>query len=111
MTADSIRHAADGVQWLALVTAVLLLLMVLAAGWHWPGWRKPLALVIVYGVLATAFYVATLANLVPAPWTSLLSSLLRLYAHVLMVAVAGGVIFVALADEKIHGDAGVEDDS
>lgn len=64
MTADDIRHVADGVQWLALATAVLLLLMVVAAGWHWQTWRRPLALVLVYGGLATAFYVATLSNLV-----------------------------------------------
>lgn len=97
MTADDIRHVADGVQWLALVTAVLLLLMVLAAGWHWPGWRKALAFPVIYGALATVFYVAALANAIPSPLISLLSSLLRLYSHVLMLATLGVVVIVTMA--------------
>ena len=111
MTPDTIRNLADGVQWLALVTVIGLVLLILVAGRHWPEWRKPLALLLIYGVLASLFYVAVLVNAIPAPLTSLLSALLRLYTHVLMLSVLLIVVFVSLTGEGVDGDGTGDDDS
>lgn len=105
-TANTIRHAADVTQWGALGVIVTVLAVILLAGYRWPEWRRVLALPLLYSVLAIAFYVATLMNLVPAPWTSLLSAALRLYVHVLMLTVLGVAVYVAYIEER---DAGGDD--
>lgn len=101
--ADTVRHAADIVQWMNLAIALAILLMVLAAGMKWPNWRRVLTLPLGYGVLATLFYVATLANAFTGPWASLLSALLRLYAHLMIAATLGVVIYIALREERDDG--------
>lgn len=103
---QGIRRAADIVQSINLALALALVVVLLMAGWHWPRWRRVLTLPLVYGVLAVGFYVATLANAIPAPMTSLLSASLRLYAHVLIIIVVGVAVVSALLEDGDDEDGG-----
>jgi hypothetical protein len=105
-TAETIRRVADGVQWINLAASIALLMLVLAAGYFWPRWRRALTLPLGYAVAAVAFYVAALVDIMPGPMASLLSALLRLYAHVMMLATLGVIVYVALTDDIIDDHEG-----
>ena len=90
--ADTIRRAADAVQWLNLAVSVAVLLALLCALARWPrNWRL-VALPLSYMALSVAFYVAVLMDAVPSPWTSLFSSALRLYSYILAIVIGGAVV-------------------
>ena len=97
--ADTIRRAADVVQWLDLAVSVAVLLALLCALARWPrNWRL-VALPLSYMALSVAFYVAVLMDAVPSPWTSLFSSALRLYSYILAIVIGGMVVLGAVGAE------------
>lgn len=97
--ADTIRRAADAVQWLDLAVSVAVLLALLCALARWPrNWRL-VALPLSYMALSVAFYVAVLMDAVPSPWTSLFSSALRLYSYILAIVIGGMVVLGAVGAE------------
>ena len=97
--ADTIRRAADVVQWFNLAVSVAVLLALLCALARWPrNWRL-VALPLSYMALSVAFYVAVLMDAVPSPWTSLFSSALRLYSYILAIVIGGMVVLGAVGAE------------
>jgi len=57
---DSIRHAADVVQWLNLAAVLAILAVALEAGRRWRGWRPYLAGPISWAAHSVAFYLVVL---------------------------------------------------
>ena len=104
--ADTIRHAADAVQWLNLAVSGGVLLALLCALARWPrNWRL-IVLPATYMALSVAFYVAVLMDAVPSPWTSLFSSALRLYSYILAIVIGGAVVLSTVGsddDDDIEG--------
>lgn len=105
MSDETVRAAADAVQWLNLAVSVVVLALLLLAMWRWRrGWRL-IVLPLTYMALSTAFYVAVLLHVIPSPWISLYSAALRLYSYVLAVVIAGAVALSALTeDDEEAGD-------
>ena len=60
MNLDSIRHAADVVQWLNLAAVLAILAVALEAGRRWRGWRPYLAGPISWAAHSVAFYLVVL---------------------------------------------------
>ena len=97
--ANTIRHAADAVQWLDLAVSGGVLLALLCALARWPrNWRL-IVLPATYMALSVAFYVAVLMDAVPSPWTSLFSSALRLYSYILAIVIGGAVVLAAVGSD------------
>ena len=69
---NTVRAAADAVQWADVIAAVAILILSLEAGRRWPQARPFLFGPVTYAAHGVVFHVATLTNLVPAPWTSCL---------------------------------------
>lgn len=85
--ADTIRRAADVVQWFNLAVSVAVLAALAYVLIRWPrGWRLAV-LPASYMVASTAFYVAVLFHAIPAPWISLFSATLRLYSYILAIVI------------------------
>ncbi len=85
--ADTIRRAADVVQWFNLAVSVAVLAALVYVLTRWPrGWRLAV-LPASYMVASTAFYVAVLFHAIPAPWISLFSAALRLYSYILAIVI------------------------
>jgi len=97
--ADTIRHAADAVQWLNLAVSVAGLLALLCALARWPRSWRLIVLPASYMALSTAFYVAVLMNVLTGPWASLLSATLRLYSYILTIVIGGAVVLSAATDD------------
>lgn len=96
------RSVADAVQVLNLILSIGALVLLLWSLWRWPKLWRVVVLPLSYAVLSVGFYVATLLNALPGPWASLLSAMLRLYSYVLMGAIGGVAIYVAIRHE--HGE-------
>lgn len=93
--ADTIRRAADVVQWFNLAVSVAVLAALVYVLTRWPrGWRLAV-LPASYMVASTAFYVAVLFHAIPAPWISLFSATLRLYSYILAIVVGSMVVLGA----------------
>ena len=102
--ADTIRRAADVVQWFDLAVSVAVLLALLCALARWPrNWRL-IVLPATYMALSVAFYVAVLMDAVPSPWTSLFSSALRLYSYILAIVIGGAVVLSTVGSDDDDDD-------
>ena len=102
--ADTIRRAADVVQWFNLAVSVAVLAALVYVLTRWPrGWRLAV-LPASYMVASTAFYVAVLFHAIPAPWISLFSATLRLYSYILAIVIGGAVVLSAADAEDDDDD-------
>ena len=102
--ADTIRRAADVVQWFNLAVSVAVLAALVYVLTRWPrGWRL-VVLPASYMVASTAFYVAVLFHAIPAPWISLFSATLRLYSYILAIVIGGAVVLSAVDAEDDDDD-------
>ena len=105
MNPNAVRFAADWMQRLDLLLALLLLVVVL---WVWRRWKKARALLI--GLITVAihgvtFHTATLFELVPSPEVNLWSALLRAHMYTFLLATLLVFIVVALGPEwDMHSD-------
>ena len=97
--ADTIRRAADVVQWFNLAVSVAVLAALVYVLTRWPrGWRMAV-LPASYMVASTAFYVAVLFHAIHAPWISLFSATLRLYSYILAIVIGSMVVLGAVGAE------------
>lgn len=102
-TADTIRHAADVVQWINLAVVQLLLGVSLEFGRRWPKARPYLAVPVSVGVHSVAFYVTVLFWRLPGPVVSLWSALLRLHIYLVILALLVAAIAVMLSPTPPDG--------
>ncbi len=93
--ADTIRAAADVVQWLNLATWLIILLLALEMGRRWRAARPYLAAPVSLGVHNVVFYIVALGPGMTGPVASLWSAL-RVY-HIALVILALLVAAFAVA--------------
>ena len=97
MNNDTIRAAADAMQWVDLLLAVAILVVSL---WAWRRWRQArllLAGLVTVAIHGIAFHVATLAGMVPSPQVSLWSATLRVHIYAFLLATVIVLVVVALS--------------
>lgn len=102
-TADTIRHAADVVQWINLAVVQLLLGVSLEFGRRWPKARPYLAAPASVAAHSVAFYVTVLFWRLPGPVVSLWSALLRLHIYLVILALLVAAIAVMLSPTPPDG--------
>lgn len=94
-TADTVRAAADALQWVVLGVIVVTLVMALDAWRRWPRARPYLAGLLTLAAHGVVFYVCALARVIPAPWVSLWSAALRFHSSLYILAMLVVVYAVA----------------
>lgn len=102
-TADTIRHAADIVQWVNLAVVLLLLGVSLEFGRRWPKARPYLAAPVSVGVHSVAFYIVVLFWRLPGPAVSLWSALLRLHVYLVILALLVAAFAIMLSPTAPDG--------
>ena len=95
MTPDTVRAAADGLQVVNLMLALVMLSVALDAGRRWRAARPYLFGPVTFAAHSIIFYAAVLADVVPSPWTSLWSAALRLHSYLFILGTL--VAFYAVA--------------
>lgn len=108
--ANTIRHAADVVQWVNLVAAVLLLVIALEMGRRWKEARPYLLGPVTWGAHSVAFYIVVLFWRLPGPVVSLWSALLRLHGYLFVLAILAAVFAVGVSPLPFDTDELVEDE-
>lgn len=102
-TADTVRRAADVVQWVNLIAAALILAVSLEFGRRWPKARPYLAGPVSLSVHSVVFYAFALASRLPGPVASLWSALLRLHIYLVILAVLVAAFAVMLSPTPPDG--------
>ena len=95
--ADTIRHAADVVQWVNLTAVLLILAVALEMGRRWRAARPYLAGPVSLAAHSVAFYAAALSNVLSGPVASLWSALLRLHIYLVILALLVAALAVMLS--------------
>lgn len=96
-TADTIRHAADIVQWVNLAAALAILLLALEMGRRWRAARPYLFGPVTLAAHSVIFYLVVLLHGLPGPVTSLWSAVLRLHVYLIVLALLVAAAVVALS--------------
>lgn len=97
MTDAAIRQAAD---WMQVIDLILAVLLFAVAVWAMRRWRQARALlwgIISVALFGTAFHAATLLNLIPSPLVNLISATQRAYIYAFLLATLLTMILVALS--------------
>lgn len=95
--ADTIRAAADVVQWLNLATWLVILLLALEMGRRWKSARPYLAGPVSLGAHNILFYIVALGPGMPGPVASLWSALRVFHIALVILAVLVAAFAVALS--------------
>lgn len=101
--ADTIRHAADVVQWLNLAASVAVLVLALDIGRRWPGARAYVLGPVTIAAHSVVFYVVVLLWQLPGPVASLWSALLRLHTYLILLSLLAAVLVVGLSPSPPDG--------
>ena len=109
MTDNAVRAAADAMQWVDLLLAVAILALSVWALRRWRRARPLLVGLITVSIHGVVFHVATLLNVVPAPWTSLWSASLRAHVYLFILGTLMAFVAVAIAP-GFHVDGWGEDE-
>ena len=96
-TANTIRHAADVVQWLDLAVWLAILLLSLEMGRRWKSARPYLAGPLSLGAHNVVFYLVALLVGMPGPIASLWSAVRVLHVALVILAVLVAAFAVALS--------------
>ena len=105
---NTVRAAADAVQWADVIAAVAILILSLEAGRRWPQARPFLFGPVTYAAHGVVFHVATLMNLVPAPWTSLWSATLRMHSYAAFGGFLAAPFLIAVSPSWLDFEASDE---
>ncbi len=97
MTPEAGRAVADAIQVINLILALAILVIAIDAGRRWRAARPYLAGPVSFAVHSLVFYVAALADVVVAPWSSLWSAALRLHGYLFLLGTLLAFYVVALA--------------
>lgn len=105
-TADTIRHAADVVQWINLTAAVLILAIALEFGRRWRQARPFLLGPASWGAHSVVFYAFALSGSLNGPTASLWSAIRVLHVSLMLLAllVAAFVIMLSPAPPDSDGE-------
>lgn len=95
--ADTIRHAADAVQWLDLAIVVAILALGLEIGRRWPTARPYVLGPVTIAAHSAVFYAVVLLHPLPGPVTSFWSALLRLHTYLIILALLVAMLVVGLS--------------
>ena len=95
--ANTIRHAADAVQWLNLAIVVAILALGLEIGRRWPAARPYVLGPVTIAAHSAVFYVVILLWPLPGPVTSFWSALLRLHMYLIILSLLVAVLIVGLS--------------
>lgn len=95
--ADTIRHAADVVQWVNLAAVLLILCVSLEMGRRWPSARPYLAGPVSLAAHSVAFYAFALSSALNGPTASLWSAVLRLHIYLVILALLVAALAVMLS--------------
>jgi hypothetical protein len=96
-TADTIRHAADVVQWFDLAAWSAILLLALDMGRRWKSARPYLVGPVSLGVHNVVFYLVALLVGMSGPVASFWSALRVLHVALLILAIMVAAFFIALS--------------
>lgn len=95
--ANTVRHAADAVQWLNLAIVVAILALGLEIGRRWPAARPYVLGPVTIAAHSAVFYVVILLWPLPGPVTSFWSALLRLHMYLIILSLLVAVLIVGLS--------------
>lgn len=101
--ADTIRHAADVVQWVNLAVALLILAASLEFGRRWPKARSYLAGPVSWGAHSVVFYAFALSGSLNGPTASLWSAVRVLHVGLLLLALLVAAFAVMLSPTPPDG--------
>lgn len=104
-TADTIRHAADAVQWVNLCASMAILVIALEFGRRWKGARPYLAGPISWAGHSVVFYIVALFGTMSGPVASLWSAVLRLQGYAIVLSLLLAAFAVMLSPGRA-GDYG-----
>lgn len=108
--AQTIRTAADIVQWINLAAAVVILAVALEFGRRMAGVRPYLLGPVTWAAHSIVFYVFALLNGLPGPVASLWSAILRLHGYLILLALLVAAFVVALSPAPLGEWAEDEND-
>ena len=95
--ANTIRHAADVVQWFDLAVVVAILAVALDIGRRWPTARPYVLGPVTIAAHGVVFYIVILLWPLPGPVTSFWSALLRLHMYLIILSLLVAVLIVGLS--------------